>query len=357
MAERAERLLALLTEAQLDLLLISALVNVRYLTGYTGSNGLAVVGPQTRTFVTDFRYVEQAAAEVQAGYDRRQEAVDLIEAVPGVLPAGPVRLGFDDGALSVRQHARLRELLPDRVELVAAGGLVERLRVVKDAQEVGRIRAAAALADDALAELLGAGLSGRTEHELARALTRAMEARGGEGPSFAPIVAAGAHGALPHAQPREVAVEDGQLVVIDWGVKLDGYCSDCTRTVAVGGASERAREVYELVLAAQQAGLAAVRAGAGARAVDGIARELIAAGGHGEHFGHSLGHGVGLEVHEAPRVSQRSDEELESGMVVTIEPGIYLPGELGVRIEDLVVVTDAGCEVLTGLDKSLMSVG
>lgn len=357
MTERAERLLTLLPAAQLDLLLISDLANVRYMTGYTGSNGLALVGPQTRTFVTDPRYVEQAASEVEADYDRRQEAVDLFEGIPGVLPAGAARLGFDDRALSVRQHARLRELLPERVELVAAGGLIERLRAVKDAREVGRIRAAAELADDALAEVLDSGLRGRTERELARSLTGAMETRGGQEPSFAPIVAAGAHAALPHAQPREVAVQPGHLVVIDWGVRLDGYCSDCTRTVAVGEPGDRAREIHGLVLAAQRAALAAVQAGAEAGAVDGIARELITAGGHGEHFGHSLGHGVGLEVHEAPRLSQHSDAKLESGNVVTIEPGVYMPGELGVRIEDLVLVTTGGSEILTGLDKRLISVG
>jgi Xaa-Pro aminopeptidase len=353
MPDRAQRLLALLPEAEVDLLLVSALVNVRYMTGYTGSNGLALVGPQTRAFVTDFRYVEQAATEVDPSYDRRQETLELTEALPDVVPGGPVRLGVDDANLTVRQHARLRELLPERVELVAAGGLVERLRAVKDAQELERIRAAAQAADAALTDLLESGLAGRTESELAQALTAAMLARGAHGASFAPIVAGGPQAALPHAHPRDVPVRTGQLVVIDWGAELDGYCSDCTRTVAVGEPSEHAREVYELVLAAQQVGLAAVRPGAGARSVDAAAREVIQGAGHGEHFGHSLGHGVGLEVHEAPRLSKRSDEELVSGNVVTVEPGVYLPGELGVRIEDLVVVTDSGSEILTGLDKQL----
>jgi Xaa-Pro aminopeptidase len=357
MSDRAERVLALLPEAELDLLLVSSLVNVRYLTGYTGSNGLALVGPDARTFVTDFRYVEQAAAEVEPSYDRRQESTELTNALPEVLPPGELRLGFDDASLTVRAHAELRERLPERVQLVPAGGLVERLRAVKEPGEVARIRAASEAADAALSELLEAGLAGRTERQLAGALVAAMRARGASGPSFAPIVAAGAHGALPHAEPREVLVETGQLVVVDWGAELDGYCSDCTRTLAVGEPSDHAREIYALVCAAQRVGLEAVRAGAGGRAVDALARDVIAEAGHGEHYGHGLGHGVGLEVHEAPRLSQRSEDELVAGNVVTVEPGVYLPGELGVRIEDLLLVTDDGCEILTGLPKQLTVIG
>ena len=357
MADRAERLLALLPEAEVDALLVSALINVRYLTGFTGSNGLAVLGPQTRAFVTDFRYVEQAADEVDPAYDRRQEPMNLTDALPGALPSGQVRLGFDDENLTVSQHAKLRALLPERIELVPAGGLVERLRAVKDAAEIERIRAASLLADEAFAELLESGLAGHTERELALALVAAMQARGAQGVAFDPIVAGGPHGALPHASPRDVMLGGGQLVVIDWGAELDGYCSDCTRTVAVGEPGEHAREIYALVLSAQMTGLDAVKAGAGGRAVDAAARAVIEEAGHGEHFGHGLGHGVGLEVHEGPNLSKRYDDELASGNVVTVEPGIYLPGELGVRIEDLVVVTDTGCEILTGLAKQLIVVG
>jgi Xaa-Pro aminopeptidase len=353
MSDRAARLLELLPGAEVDLLLISGLVNVRYMTGYRGSNGLALVGPQTRAFVTDFRYVEQAAAEVDPSYDRRQEPLELTKAVPDLLPPGPIRLGFDDGQMTVRDHVRLRDLLPDRVELVGAGGLVERLRAVKEPGEVARIRVASEAADDALSELLAGGLSGRTERELAVALTAGMRARGAEGVAFDPIIAAGAHGALPHATPRDVTVQTGQLVVIDWGARLDGYCSDCTRTVAVGEPTAKAREIYELVLAAQLTGLEAIRAGAGGREVDAAAREVIEAAGHGEHFGHSLGHGVGLDVHEAPQLAKRSDDQLVSGNVVTVEPGVYLAGELGVRIEDLVVVGEDGAEILTTRDKRL----
>lgn len=354
MNDRAERLIEVMSGEDLDLLLVTALVNVRYLTGYTGSNGLALVGPQTRLFVTDFRYVEQAAAEVDSSYERRRDQLELFEAIEPSLPGGRLRLGFDDASVTVRQHTRLRELLPDRVVLVAAGGLVERLRAVKEPQEIERIASASKAADEAFRQLLEQGLMGRTERELADALELAMREHGADRPAFESIVAAGPHGSLPHAQPRDVEVKRGEMVVIDWGAEVEGYCSDCTRTIAAGDPSDQAREVYELVLAAQLAGVEAVHAGADGRQVDAAARAVIDAAGHAEHFGHGLGHGVGAEVHEAPRLSQRSEDELVSGNVVTVEPGVYLPGRLGVRIEDLVVVSDGGCEILTSVDKLLM---
>jgi len=356
MSNRAERLTALLAPAEVDVMLVSDQVNLRYLTGYTGDNGLALVGPSTRTFITDFRYVEQAAEEVDSSFERRQASLDLLEAVEDALAGGSVRLGFEDASLSVLTHGRLRELLGSRVELVAAGKLVEQLRAVKEPGEVARIRAAAALADEAFQNLLAAGLVGRTERNLALELERELRLRGARRPSFEAIVAAGPHGALPHAQPRDVVVGPVQLVVIDWGAELDGYCSDCTRTVATGELGEDAARVYELVLEAQVKGVEAVAAGRSARDVDGVAREVIEAGGHGDHFGHGLGHGVGIAVHESPRLSQRSDDELCAGNVVTVEPGVYLPGQFGVRIEDLVVVTDGGCEILTSIAKELIVV-
>jgi Xaa-Pro aminopeptidase len=189
---------------------------------------------------------------------------------------------------------------------------------------------------------------------VAIALEDEMRALGAQRPSFETIVATGPHGALPHAQPRDVVIGPGELVVIDWGAQLDGYCSDCTRTVATGDPGEEAKEAYDLVLEAQLAGVAAVKAGEGGREVDAVAREVIDAGGHGEHFGHGLGHGVGLDIHESPRLSQRSEDELRAGNVVTVEPGVYLPGRFGIRIEDLVVVTEDGCEILTAVAKELI---
>jgi len=353
---RAERLTALLSEQEVEVILVTSLVNVRYLTGFSGTNGLAVIGPRTQTFVTDFRYVEQAAAEVDSAFDRRQASQDLLECIQEVLPQGRVRLGFESEYVSVRTHARLRELLPEAVELAPTTGLVERLRMVKEPAEVEHIRAASALADEALELLLAQGLVGRTEREVALALEVQMRELGAQRPSFETIVASGPHGALPHAQPRDVVIEPGQLVVIDWGAELDGYCSDCTRTVATGELSKRAQAAYALVRSAQLTGLEALRAGADGRDVDALARAVIEQGGYGQHYGHGLGHGVGLEVHEAPRLSQRSEDLLQAGNVVTVEPGVYLPGELGVRIEDLVVVTDQGVEILTSVSKQLRTV-
>jgi Xaa-Pro aminopeptidase len=360
--DRADRLAALLVERELDALLVSNLVNVRWLTGFTGSNGLALVGvggtDSQRLFVTDFRYLTQSAEQLDTGW-RREIAPEILPAVAKALKAGDgitLRLGFDDASLSVKDHGTLAGRLAEGVELVAASGAVEQLRAVKDAGELDKIRAAAKLADAALTEVLGRGLVGRTERDVALDLEVTMRKAGAEAASFAPIVAAGEHSALPHAVPRDVVIPAGTLVTIDWGAQLDGYASDCTRTYATGELDPRDREIYELVLRAQETSLAAVRAGAGGREVDAVAREIITAAGHGEHFGHGLGHGVGAEVHEGPRLSQRSDSTLAVGQVVTVEPGVYVPGAVGVRIEDLAVVTDDGCEVLTGLPKHLQTV-
>jgi Xaa-Pro aminopeptidase len=361
--DRADRIAALLAERELDALLVTNLVNVRWLTGFTGSNGLALVGAGgagSRLFLTDFRYLTQSAEQLDGGW-RREIAPEILPAAAANAPRPPgegttVRLGFDDASLSVKDHGTLTGRLAEGVELVAAGGLVERLRAVKDAGELDKIRAASKLADAALTEVLGRGLVGRTERDVALDIEVTMRKAGAEAASFAPIVAAGEHSALPHAVPRDVAIPADTLVTIDWGAQLDGYASDCTRTYATGELDPRDREIYELVLRAQETSLAAVRAGAGGREVDAVAREIITAAGHGEHFGHGLGHGVGAEVHEGPRLSQRSDSTLATGQVVTVEPGVYVPGAVGVRIEDLAIVTDDGCEVLTGLPKRLQTI-
>ena len=254
-----------------------------------------------------------------------------------MLPAGQLRLAFEDGAMTVRTNAPLQGLLPDRVALVAAGDPVERLRAIKEPGELELIRAATELADEAVREIMEQGLAGRTEREVAQTLEAGMRRRGAQGLSFDSIVASGAHGALPHATPREVQIERGQLVVIDWGAELDGYCSDCTRTFATGDLSEPEQITYDVVLEAQLAGLRAIAPGVSGRDADTAARAVIDAAGHADHFGHGLGHGVGIEVHEAPRLSQRSDSTIEQGNVVTVEPGVYVPGAFGIRIEDLVV--------------------
>jgi Xaa-Pro aminopeptidase len=351
MRGRGERLAAGLAERELDLILVTEIVNVGYLTGFGGTNGACVCGPDTRLFLTDFRYTERAEAEVE-GWEVLTVRDDWLGGIAARLSG---RVGFEDDHVSVRLLERLRGKLPDGVELAAAGGAVERLRRVKDDGELAAIAAAAELADEVWRRSLEQGLAGRREREVARAAEARIRELGGD-PSFPAIVAAGPNGALPHAEPGEREIGRGELVVFDMGAKLDGYCSDGTRTFATGEPGEPGREVYEAVLAAQAAALEAVAAGVGGEQLDGVARESIAAAGYGERFGHGLGHGVGLEVHEAPRVSPRSEDVLESGEVVTIEPGIYLPGELGVRIEDLVVVAEEGCRNLSGLSKVLQIV-
>ena len=352
-AARADRLVELLRERELDSLLVTNLVNVRYLTGFTGTNGACVVTPDERLFLTDFRYVSQAEEQVH-DFERLPAGRELASDLAGHLRG---RAGFDDEHVTVRTHKRLSEKVAEGVELVPAGGLVERLREVKDSQELDRIGEAAKLSTAALEQTLEHGLAGRTERDFARELEQTLREGGAEDPSFSAIVAAGPHGALPHAEPRDVAIPRGTLVVVDWGARLEGYCSDCTRTLATGGLDGAAEQVYELVRRAQADALAAVRAGAEKRAVDGVARGVIADAGHGEHFGHGLGHGVGLEVHEGPRLTKEADGELVAGNVVSVEPGVYMPGELGVRIEDLVAVTDDGAHVFTSFPKTLTVVG
>ena len=335
---RPDRLSQAVSASETEALLVTRLVNVEYLTGFTGSNAACLVGPDTRTFLTDFRYADRAAVEV-AGWDVEIVsgewlagiAVHVSEAVPGG------RVGIEDDHVTVRTGRLLSEKLTGGTSLADCGGLVEYLRRSKDEDEIAAIAAAAELTDSIYAELFERGLTGRTEADVAGYAVGRMREHGAE-PSFTPIVAAGPNGASPHAEPGPRKIEAGELVVIDMGSKLDGYCSDCTRTVATGGIEERAREIYEVTLRANEAALDAVAAGGSASGIDAVARDLIAEAGYGERFGHGLGHGVGLEIHEAPRLGPRSDDTLLEGDVVTVEPGIYLSGRYGVRIEDLVVV-------------------
>jgi Xaa-Pro aminopeptidase len=363
-ASRVRRLAGELAALELDALMVDSLVDVSYLTGFTGSHAMALVmadaareelGPDR--FLTDFRYDTQSAEQVLDVFEREIVTGDLLDALAQALSERTGRLGFDDASLSVKGHGHLAELLGEGWELVPAGGAVKRLRAVKDAGEIARIRAASELADEALRLVLEDGLVGRTEREVAIELELRMRRLGAQAPSFPSIVASGEHAALPHAQPRDRPIARDVLVTIDWGALHEGYCSDCTRTYATGeGISAQAREIYALVLSAEEQGVAAVIAGRNGREVDAVAREVIEQAGQGENFGHGLGHGVGMEVHEGPRLSRTAgDEPLQVGNVVTVEPGVYLPGLLGVRIEDLVVVGEgAGSqEVLTSLPKAL----
>ena len=349
---RADRLVELIAEREFDQLFVSDLTNVRYLAGFTGTNGACLVGREERIFFTDFRYTERAEHEVGEEWERPEAEREL---VPQIAARMSGRVGFEDAKLSVRQLARLEAAVGEGVDLVPAGDLVERLRAVKEPEEIERMAAAAELADGVFRWALERGLAGRTERDVARACEARIRELGAE-PSFPPIIAAGRNGALPHAEPGEREIASGELVVFDMGAELDGYCSDGTRTFATGEPGDEAREVYDLVVAAQLAALGAIRAGASGKDVDAVARKMIAEAGHGDHFGHGLGHGVGLEVHEGPRLATTSEDELRKGNAVTVEPGIYLPGRFGVRIEDLVVLSADGYRNLSGLPKEIQVV-
>jgi Xaa-Pro aminopeptidase len=350
----------LVKDRELDLLLVSNLVNVRYLCGFSGTNGVCLIGGDEKIFVTDFRYVERARTEVpdfELVRGKRDLLGDVTELVKARARNG-FRVGFDDAEMSVSRHARLAGLLDGAAELVPAAGVVEALRAHKDEGELAAIRAAAEIADEACRWLITEhGLAGHTEREVARAFGRRAEDLGAEAVSFPAIIAAGANGALPHAEPGETEIPRGALVVVDFGCQVDGYCSDCTRTFATGEIDAEAREVYELVHSAQAAAVGAIAIDAGLSAVDAAAREPIQEAGHGEQFGHGVGHGVGLEVHEAPRMAPDAEGKLEDGNVVTVEPGVYVSGKFGVRIEDLVVVRRGAAETLTSIPRELITVG
>jgi Xaa-Pro aminopeptidase len=362
-ADRADRLAELVAKRELDQLIVGDLVrpgdsgpdamaNVRWLTGFTGSSGLAIVGPGSRIFISDFRYTERAEREVGDAFERITAESRLLPELASRL-AG--RVAYDDAATSVASLRKLEAAIADggsKAELVATNGLVERLRRQKDPGEQAAIAEAARLADEAYEFVLEGGLAGRTEREVAQAAEARIRELGAE-PSFPAIVAAAENGALPHAEPSGREIGSGELVVWDMGALLDGYCSDCTRTFAAGDPGDDARETYELVRSAQAAGLEAVGAGVGGVDADEAARAIIRDAGHADHFGHGLGHGVGLEVHEAPRIGPRSEDVLIEGDVVSVEPGVYIPGRFGVRIEDLVVITADGHRNLSSLPKEL----
>jgi Xaa-Pro aminopeptidase len=334
---RAERVAALrerLAALGLDALVVQALPNIRYLTGFTGSAALCLVRRHDVVLVTDFRYATQAPREVGDAARVEVDQVNVWERLKRVLAERPPEAaGFEAHVATVQDHERFRGMGAWHWE--GTSDLVERLRVVKDAEEVAAIRAAAALAREAFVETLPAVRVGVSECEIAARLEAALRRRGSEWHPFPTIVASGPRSALPHARTGRRVVERGDWLLLDFGAQVDGYCADLTRTVVVGArADERQRLVYEVVRQAQQRALTQVRAGQTGREADALARDLIAARGFGEAFGHSLGHGLGLEVHEAPRLAPTADAPLPAGAVVTIEPGIYLPGWGGVRLED-----------------------
>ncbi|MEI8000194.1 MAG: aminopeptidase P family protein [Actinomycetes bacterium] len=355
--ERADRVRAGFAGAHVDALVVTRLVNVRYLTGFTGSAGVVVVTPDAMTLVTDGRYTEQAGLQIaEAGADATVVIGATAEEQTGaqrVALGGHARVGLEAPSVSWAQQRGYARSFPD-CELIATDGLVEDVRRRKEPAEVARIRAACAIADEALAELLPTLADAPTEREFALALEFGMRRRGASAVSFDPIVAAGPNGSRPHARPSDRRIGRHELIVIDFGCIVDGYCSDMTRTVSVGEPSADAVHVWETVLAAQRAGRDVVRPGTDLAAVDLAARSVIDAAGFGASFAHGTGHGVGLEIHESPRVARTSSGTLASGDVVTVEPGVYLPGVGGVRIEDTLVVTEDAADALTEFPKQLV---
>lgn len=348
---RLERARARMQEERLDTLVVLKAENRAYLTGFTGSAGAVVIAPQHHHLLVDFRYVEQAGMEAPGFSVIRVK--NLVEGLGAFLrDAGAARVGFEAETVTVGQWRQLQEQAAGR-EFVALEGL-DRLRWRKDPDEIGSIRRAAQIADAAFRDVLPAVQPGARERDLALDLEFRMRRLGAEGVAFETIVASGPRSALPHGRASEKAVAAGEFVTFDWGATVDGYHSDCTRTVIVGVASEEQRRLYGVVREALEAAVAALRPGMTGKEADAVARERITAAGWGEHFGHGLGHGVGLAVHEGPILSPREEAALEADAVVTVEPGIYVPGWGGVRIEDLVVLRETGADVLTGFPRDLL---
>ncbi|GAB90307.1 aminopeptidase P family protein [Gordonia rhizosphera] len=362
---RRDRLRSRLADADdpAEAFVVSDLVNLRYLTGFTGSNGAVLIwadDPSADRICTDGRYITQVAE--QAGDLEAVIARNcLAELTQRARDDGAAQIGFEADAVTVAEHRALLTRLSDSsgddtpgTELIPMTGLVQRLREVKDAGEVALLRQACAVGDEALAAIIERGVihAGATEREVARALEWEMYARGADAIAFETIVAAGANSAVPHHRPTDAVLADGDFVKIDFGAVVGGYHSDMTRTYVLAHAQDWQREIYELVATAQAAGRAALHPGADLRAVDAAARSVIADAGHGEHYVHGLGHGVGLEIHEAPGIGSLATGTLPCGAAVTVEPGVYLPGRGGVRIEDTLVVTDDTPELLTATDKA-----
>jgi Xaa-Pro aminopeptidase len=344
--ERVDRLRETLEEP----LLVSTAANIRYLTGFSSSNAAMLVEPERIRVFSDFRYASAGKALERDGVEFVEVSRNLSAGLAELLEG---RIAFEATTVT---YAEYETLAGGGLELVPRRGLVEALRAVKDEGELEAIRAAAAVTSEAFERFSHERFTGRTERELAWRLDELFHELGAKGPAFETIVAGGPNSALPHGRPTERAIQPGETVVIDAGALIDGYCADCTRTFATGPLPDRLKEAYAVCLQGQQAGLEGVRAGTSGIDADATARTVIDDAGFGETFGHGLGHGVGLEIHEAPRMSRESSDILAAGNVVTVEPGLYFPGEGGIRIEDLVIVTEDGPEILTSFTKDLVTV-
>lgn len=337
-------------------LLVTHLPNVRYLTGFSGSSGCVMLTPRRKYFFTDFRYEAQTAKEVK-GFDVRIVRGGALDGCCRYVAARKLRtgvIGFDGAHISLREHQLIKKLLRGQ-QLCDAAGVVEKQRLVKSRAELGKLRRAAKISDSAYARLARSKVVGKTEKEVAWMLESFMRQAGSGPMPFEIIVASGPRSAMPHGVPTSRVIRPGELVVVDMGASVDGYCSDTTRTFATGPLPEKLAGVYQTVLDAQKLAMDGISAGVACSEADRLAREHIAAAGFGSAFGHSLGHGVGLEPHEGPVLSSLSREVLAAGMTVTVEPGIYLERLGGVRIEDTVLVGTRGVHPLTGFPRELIT--
>jgi len=344
---RLDALRRALPRLKCDALVISELTNIRYLCGFTGTAGMIVVTGNKAYFITDFRYQSQAAEQVKPRYTTIIAARGLWKEAAKLLKKEKVeRVAFEAEHTSVAALEDITKLLKPAV-LTATKRVVEDLRLHKDAEEIAITRRAVAVIDECFDHICGVMQPGLSEREVSDELSKAMRARGASGPSFTTIVASGLRSALPHGVASDKVLEAGDLITIDMGAIVDGYCSDMTRTVCLGKPDRRQQEIYEIVWRAQTEAAAALRPGLGCKAADAVARKVIDDAGYGQYFGHGLGHGVGLNIHEQPRLSKLGKGKLAPGMLVTCEPGIYIEGWGGVRIEDMLLITETGAEVLT----------
>ena len=346
------KLRELLKEKELDALLVTNPYNRRYITGFTGTAGVAIISKEDAVFITDFRYTEQAAKQVSGFRIVKHEKTIIEEVAEQVKSMNIQTLGFEKDDVSFGMYELYKEKV--NADLRPVSGMIETLRMVKTPEEIEILKQAARIADDAFAHICTFIKPGLTELEVSNELEMFMRKQGAESSSFSTIVASGVRGALPHGVASDKVIESGDLVTLDYGALYNGYISDITRTVAVGEPSAQLKEIYEVTRVAQQLALEQIKPGMTGIEADAIARDYIKSKGYGDAFGHSPGHGIGLEVHEGPALSFRSETVLVPNMAVTVEPGIYLPGIGGVRIEDDIIMTETGNERLTHSPKELI---
>lgn len=348
---RIDKLKTSLKTKHLEAIIVLSDYNRRYLSGFTGTSGALIITNEEKLLLTDFRYIEQATTQA-ADFKVIKQQGQLIESIKSTLEELNVQnVGFEGNLVSYDTYLQLSK---SYISLISISGLIEKIREVKDEQEIANIRKAAQIVDDAYEYILTVAKAGMTELELKAKLESKMLELGSEGPSFNTIVASGVRGALPHGVASDKVINQGELITLDYGAYYNGYASDITRTFAIGEPDAQLKEIYQIVLQANLKGIEAAKKGMTGKELDAVARDFITEKGYGDAFGHSLGHGIGLDVHEGPNLSKKSESPLELNNCVTIEPGIYLDGIGGVRIEDDILITENGCERFTKSSKDLI---